>query len=59
MHFGAREVQAIGDQRHGFRRHAAQLVLHGMQDFQQRSRLVREARERIAHATLRFSTSRS
>src|SRR5688572_7511133 len=54
VHFGARDVQAIGDQRHGLGRHTAQLVLHGMQDFQQRSRLVREARERLAHATLQF-----
>jgi hypothetical protein len=39
VHFGSRQVQGFGDQRHGGCRHATELVLHRMQNFQQRAGL--------------------
>src|SRR6185436_3612761 len=54
VHFGARQVECVGDLRHGLGGHAAELVLHGVQDLEQRPRFAGKLLHGIGHAAADF-----
>lgn len=49
MHFGARQIERIGDQRHGLGRHTTQRTLNVMEDLEQRPGLVLVTAHGIGH----------